>query len=1597
MCVVFSSKYAIIRLKEVFNSVHSPPMLFIRPFTQLTKSDASIAGGKGASLGEMTVSGISVPPGFVILSTTFDQFLSETDLTQEIEAILSTVNHQEIHTVEYASEKIQALIKNVSMPEDISRDIQQHFQTLNAEYIAVRSSATAEDGAEHAWAGQLDSYLNTTQDTLLENVQRCWASLFTPRAIFYRFEKHLHTTQISVAVVVQQMIQSDVSGIAFSVHPVTEDHNQLIIEAGYGLGEAIVSGSITPDSYVVEKTPRKIIDTNIATQERGIFRSSSPQTGEQETRGNEWLPIDSDKQSLQKLTNEQILELSELVIKIENHYGFPCDIEWAFVDGKFYIVQSRPITTLSGRSDNRDRVQQSCPKLSDWGVYLQRQQDFFLFASFIRPYGSMLKEATNFGFNLQAHSFSRGLGIFYRSREEMLSADEYYLKLILNNDHCLTEWSLKGAEMNEVASKLIDTYRSSQQIDREGIVSVLKIWESILLYSTVIPYRVLSAVNYAFEQDLKKEQFEKVLNLYEPLRATTRYPQIMEHVFSLIWKYIGQEKKIESVEAISCVTLDELRVFCETGYFPSESELCDRYDGAVFWLEEGNDKVIVQTGLECLVSMGLQTPDDFQDELHGSIAHPGKTRGVVCIVNVARDMQKYNEGDIVVSINTSPSLMPILSTARAIVTDEGGIMCHAAIVSRELKKPCIIGTKIATQVLHDGDLVEVDADAGVVRVIERVECKMLDDHHGDEKCAIVAHRDLITLSKVYSREKPLFYFSMWNDSDRKGWEEFLDYRVQNNLFVVLPPGSKGSVWYPKTEIENISQLLKTRIKDNSDFIGRITQVLDSNWKVIFPYLSDQKKLKTVSEFRKYYDHLVAWWSAMNTVFSVPDMEDVSKEVRNTFLIYRADSEKYTEKMNKILLDFWCENFPDFQDLAFCVSPYEVEQCASHLGVALVNAIRSRKDGCILFNGQVYPLTELEGILSENNFTFEKISTGDIAEIHGTIAYQGKVIGTVKKISSFVDMKQFAPGCILVTEMTNPDYLPIMKVAGAIITDEGGVTCHASIASRELRTPCIIGTKIATQVLHDGDLVEVDADNGVVRVLEREGEMIYEVKQLEREDVDLTHWAYEFQQRSDQPVLLSDWFSRAMLNHFCSGVGIENKGFDYFFTDSSRGYNNLQEKERVCGILREKINNPNALKEILHLSVKIPQEFNKDADEVNAAIQDNTIENSILADYWSKMDSEFIKVIPWFWFPYYISSENMLTDKVKEGLEMYKEEVERIVDLDEALLTVIFPIKKTAFQLEQKDMSELVILARGKENFEKDHLFKKAAFQYLKKYDWITTFILTPLLPLTYEGLVERVKQALQFGFEEGFLVQQKITRRNEKIAKQIIAAIKGDQKLLYNIDNARELAYVLTAGIEEAYISSSRYLNFMQIVAERIGVGFQDMKFLLSKEVFQALRNDEKISEAKISERRKGYAMAVFNGKQWFSFGESGHAISVFVDKELNKADMNAKELRGQATCKGLVKGRVKIALTPDQAHALEEGEILVCSMTNPDYVFAMRKSSAVITDEGGLLSHAAIMSREFQKPCIIGTKIATQVLHDGDLVEVDADAGVVRIVERAV
>lgn len=312
-------------------------MVNINFFKDITKKDVSLAGGKGASLGEMYNANFSVPYGFVILSSAFEKHIKENNLDIKIIDILKKITTKET-TIENASKNIQKLIIDTSLSKDLEKEVLVAFKQLETSFVAVRSSATAEDSLEDAWAGQLDTFLYVSEQNIIENIKKCWSSLFTERAIFYRIEKKLLDKKISVAVVVQKMVNSEKSGIAFSVNPVTNNRQEIIIDAGYGLGEAIVSGQITPDNYIVNKD-LTITKKTKGRQEKGIFRKDNDS-------GTVWKDLSLEDKNNFVLSDKEVIELSKIIINLENHYGFPVDVEWAIENNKIYITQSRPITTL---------------------------------------------------------------------------------------------------------------------------------------------------------------------------------------------------------------------------------------------------------------------------------------------------------------------------------------------------------------------------------------------------------------------------------------------------------------------------------------------------------------------------------------------------------------------------------------------------------------------------------------------------------------------------------------------------------------------------------------------------------------------------------------------------------------------------------------------------------------------------------------------------------------------------------------------------------------------------------------------------------------------------------------------------------------------------------------------------------------------------------------------------------------------------------------------------------------------------------------------------------------------------------------------------
>ncbi len=327
---------------------------FIAWFDELGKEDIALAGGKGANLAEMTRANIPVPPGFIVTADAYFHFLEQAKLEQEMRQLLQPLDLENSQQLKEVSDKVKLVISGSTMPEEIAKEIKEAYEKLGGGLVAVRSSATAEDLPEASFAGQQRTFLNVQGESeLLTAIQGCWASLFEARAIFYRQQQGFDHFKVGLAVPVQQMVQSQASGVMFTVEPLTSDIEKILVEAVYGLGEAIVSGEVTPDSYTVDKTSLTIIDKQIAKQEWQIIKNPQPRAGEE---SNIKVTIAESRQSEQKLADEDIIALAELGKRLEDLYQFPQDIEWAKQDERLFIVQTRAVTTLGAKEERLTKI-----------------------------------------------------------------------------------------------------------------------------------------------------------------------------------------------------------------------------------------------------------------------------------------------------------------------------------------------------------------------------------------------------------------------------------------------------------------------------------------------------------------------------------------------------------------------------------------------------------------------------------------------------------------------------------------------------------------------------------------------------------------------------------------------------------------------------------------------------------------------------------------------------------------------------------------------------------------------------------------------------------------------------------------------------------------------------------------------------------------------------------------------------------------------------------------------------------------------------------------------------------------------------------------
>lgn len=299
-------------------------MRYVRLLQELKKEDLALAGGKGANLGELVLAGMKVPQGFVLTVEGYRRCVKNISLPQ--------IKVTDLHTLQEATSKIRVEIENTDLPNEVAEEVLETYRGMGSPEVAVRSSATAEDLPGASFAGQQETYLNIQGESeVLKAIKKCWASLWTPRAVQYRSLKGFGESEVALAVIIQEMAPHEVSGVVFTVNPLSNDPGELLINATYGVGEALVQGEIVPDQWLARRPDGAVLQFTPAPRREQsslpFMRTQYPARG--------------------CLTSRQVRELVGLCLRIEDHFnGVPQDIEWSYGLGEFHLLQSRPVTTL---------------------------------------------------------------------------------------------------------------------------------------------------------------------------------------------------------------------------------------------------------------------------------------------------------------------------------------------------------------------------------------------------------------------------------------------------------------------------------------------------------------------------------------------------------------------------------------------------------------------------------------------------------------------------------------------------------------------------------------------------------------------------------------------------------------------------------------------------------------------------------------------------------------------------------------------------------------------------------------------------------------------------------------------------------------------------------------------------------------------------------------------------------------------------------------------------------------------------------------------------------------------------------------------------
>ncbi|MBI2797857.1 hypothetical protein HYX70_00975 [Candidatus Saccharibacteria bacterium] len=1132
-------------------------------------------GGKGASLGRMTNAGLAVPPGFVITTASFNKSLVDSNgLTKEIYAV---------------------------------------FDKLGAERVAVRSSAIAEDAAGASWAGQLDTELNVDRGGLLDAIKHCWQSIESDRAQSYAKDHHIPKKQQAVAVVVQKMVDSEVSGVMFTANPLSSNPEQMVIEAIHGLGELLVQGLVTPEGYTVDKkTGSAIYHTKHRQAKMLVYKDGK----------NTEAVVTKKGQILSKALLQKLVEQGK---QIEDYYDAPQDIEFAIENQQIYIVQSRPITTLNSAGAELPEFFSHCVKTIARPATLQRDEIVRFTSNIVAPVDvvTIPVEGTTRAYYLEAGGSKKILGlclegvntkkklnshldsynklkefaqtvikfvedkpsnyedIFTRYREFLTKLSVFlYTGVAIDailypkfKEYVETKFASKAQRVIDIVAtpkalhdyqkmrlelcrlKVSDTTKQELKIK---LAEIAKTFKHVPEYSFVEPLLTPGQLKNELQElteTAARAEIEEINNsiddsqqgelqqiLPEPyltqalaikeyaLLRTDRIDQLkrvqttLREVFAGLAKELSQKTgKDWTVEHIANLLDVEIDGFVKEQQAPSFQQTSKRLDQQYLYYYTDSKAIVEldQNLIEKAKTIIASSAKDKGSSLisPGTTAFAGTAEGRVVRIASKSDLSKVKRGDIIVAHVTMPDYTPAMKLAAGFITAEGGITSHAAIVARELQKPCIVGSDNCMKVLKDGDYISLNAGAQVVNYAQQ-------DYLGEPD-------ELFYWGP--SRAKPLYMSDFMSAA-----EEFF-VAAHNNPEMPNPPKTlalfyKGkNVWLINAQkfaefTERTFEAYQKQNRFNTDRENwqKLVESLDKQ-KADAKDLAEAQGLTVFAEFALYgaesavakmLDRLQPKqrqqiWGG----FTLPDKPTFLSKIDDELIEggdpkalaekypwiddgYRGvnnKAEAYFKKRLPMLKDSYGsvinDNRTKREELAdkYKLAPKEVgalnlaRKLAEFMDDRKAWMMRTRreikkpaskvKDGWFYHDGKVDLIGPAETEDLWERYVDFKAST---TALNGLVASNGGrhfVNGEVVIVASPTD--PVPDDHVIVVPASSPSYVPLMRKARAMVTDHGGMMSHAAIVGREFNLPCIVGTKQATKVLKTGDKIVLDLVKGEV--------------------------------------------------------------------------------------------------------------------------------------------------------------------------------------------------------------------------------------------------------------------------------------------------------------------------------------------------------------------------------------------------------------------------------------------------------------------------------------------------------------------------------------